>query len=135
VKIVSFLQAPGFCTLRSESGLFPDVRRTQALELRLRGSSGLQNYSLQIGVEGITSSQEVYAANFQLAQTSPSHQIKEERVVNVPWSAFTLTFRGKPHAGPRLSDHLDKINRVGVGTSGVAGKFKLEINGFVAVSE
>ncbi|KAJ1634547.1 hypothetical protein T492DRAFT_836759 [Pavlovales sp. CCMP2436] len=47
VKIVSFLQAPGFCTLRSESGLFPDVRRTQALELRLRGSSGLQNYSLQ----------------------------------------------------------------------------------------
>jgi hypothetical protein len=51
----------------------------------------------------------------------------------VPWSAFRLSFRGKPVPGPPLADHLDRIDRVGLGTSGVAGVFKLELKAFVAV--
>lgn len=136
VKVVSFLRAPGFCTMRTSehagAAAFPDVTGTTALELRLRGSSGLENYSLQVGVAGVTSSQSIYTAGITLSSADSSENT-DLRSVRVPWSAFRLTYRGKPMPGPRLSEHLDKIDRVGLGTSGVAGAFRLELVAFVAM--
>lgn len=129
VKVVSFLGKPGFCTLRTAEAhaAFPDASGTHALELRLRGASGLAPFSLQVGIAGITESQSVYAAAVSLRPGAQS--------VRVPWADFRLSRRGKQMPGPPLADHLDKIDRVGLGTSGVAGAFALEIEALVAVAE
>lgn len=136
VKIVSFLRSPGFCTMRTSehagAAAFPDVTGTDALELRLQGTSGLENYSLQVGVAGVTTGQTIYSAAITLRPAEVDRDTAL-RSVRVPWSAFRLTYRGKPIPGPRLSEHLDKIDRVGLGTSGVAGAFRLELVAFVAV--
>ncbi|KAG8457593.1 hypothetical protein KFE25_003747 [Diacronema lutheri] len=130
VKVVSFLRSPGFCTMRTMgTGTFPDASGTSALELRLRASSGLRNFTMQVGVAGVTTDQTVFSAHFQLEPGAG-----RERSVRVPWSAFQLTTRGQPRPGPPLSEHLGKINRVGLGTSGTAGRFAVELEALVAAA-
>lgn len=133
VRVVQSLGAPGFCTLRTGSlgdeQHFPDPTGTEYLVVQLEAASGLpvETFSVQIGVSGLTTSESPYRA-----------QLIDEyccgNMCRVPWSVFEISFRGKKMDGPKLSDNLDKISRIGLGTSGTAGKFSLSINSFVATN-
>lgn len=127
VRVVPFLGKPGFCVLRTRAEQeFPDVSGTSAIEVKLSGpASGLHNFEVQVHVHGVTTRQTVYtaAAPLQAGQT----------VMRVPWSAFTLSWRGQPVKGPPLTDHLAQFSGVGLSTSGKAGKFVVSLMSLAAV--
>ena len=50
----------------------------------------------------------------------------------VPWSAFKLSFRGQPVEGPPLTEHLHSLSHIGLGTSGTAGKFEIDLLSLIA---
>ena len=128
VKIVPFLHAPGFCTLTTtDTKKFPDCSNTSYMALTLTNGSGLpaSDFMLQAGVHGITSDGSVYQANCS-AQYCCANDCR------IPWSSFVLTWRGRPIKGPPLASNLNKLNRVGIGTSGTAGKFSLSIKSITA---
>ena len=126
VKIVKSLGAPGFCTLRTAGDdRFANVTDTKFLGLHLTGGSGLPaaDFSLQIAVKGVTTMQTTYNA-----QLNDKYCCADD--CRVPWTAFQLSFRGKPVPGPPLSAHLDGITQIGLGTAGTAGPFELNISSF-----
>jgi len=140
VKVVSFLGAPGFCTLRTGAlysqtkDIFPDATGTEYLVLQLEEDSGIdvaglpvETFSMQIGVSDVTNPEATYQAHL-------SDEYCCENICQVPWSIFELSMRGMPVKGPPLSGLLDKINQIGVGTSGTAGKFSFSINSFFATN-
>jgi len=129
VRVVDFLGAPGFCTLRTgdlgEVQHFPDPTGTAYLTVLFEGASGLpvETFSAQISVSGVTDPEHMYQA--QLGNEDCCGLICQ-----VPWSIFQLSFRGRKIDGPALSENLDKISSIGLGTAGTAGKFSLSINSF-----
>jgi len=133
VKVVEFLGAPGFCTLRTgnlgEEQQFPDPTGTDYLTVRMEESSGLplKNFSAQISAKGVTDSEHTYQAKL-------SDEYCCGMSCQVPWSVFELSFRGKKIDGPPLSENLDKISSIGLGTAGTAGEFSLSINSFSGAS-
>eukprot|EP00966_Prymnesium_polylepis_P227034 5253221-Prymnesium_polylepis.1 len=129
VKVVPFLHAPGFCTLTTTNTkkAFPDCSNTSYMSLTLTNGSGLpsSDFMMQAGVHGVTSDGSVYQANC-------STQYCCANDCRIPWSAFVLTWRGERIKGPSLASNLDKLNRVGIGTAGTAGKFSLSIKSITA---
>jgi hypothetical protein len=131
VRVVKSLGAPGFCTVRTtDSNAFPDARGTTHIGLALAGWEGLpqKDFSIELGVRGVTNPQTLYHAML----TKESCCRNDCRL---PWSAFRLSFRGKPVDGPPLSEHLDKIAQLGLGTSGQAGKFSVSMSSFYATTK
>lgn len=128
VRVVPFLGAPGFATMRTMGDeAFPAVEGTKGIEVNFKHSEGLENYSVNIGINGITTEQTVYSAPFQL--------LPDQAHVRIPWSSFSLTFRGQKIPGPSLVDSLSKgINRVGLSTSGKAGSFEVQVVSIRAAS-
>jgi hypothetical protein len=130
VKVVPFLHAPGFCTLRTtDDKPFPDCSKTSYMALTLTDGSGLPatEFTMQVGVHGVTTDGSVYEA-------ACSDQYCCGNDCRVPWSAFVLKWRGRPIKGPALLDNLDKIGSVGLGTAGTAGKFSVSISSITAGS-
>jgi hypothetical protein len=130
VKVVPFLHAPGFCTLRTtDDKVFPDCSNTSYMTLKLTTGSGLPtaDFTMQVGVRGVSTDGSVYEASL-------SDQYCCGNDCRVPWSAFVLKWRGRPVKGPPLLENLDKIDRVGLGTAGTAGKFSLSISAITAGS-
>lgn len=129
VRVVDFLDAPGFCTLRTsnldEEEHFPDVTGTTYFTVRMEEASGLplETFSAELRATGVTDSQLMYQAKL-------SDEYCCGMSCQVPWSAFELSWRGQEVDGPALSENLDKITTVGLGTSGTAGEFSLSINSF-----
>ena len=135
VAVVSFLNAPGFCTMRSMEGeTFPSLVGTSALQIQIHNSAAegdLTNFEAQIHTLGEPSmwSEGVYSANFNLETGSSGAQ-----TVLINWSDFVFTWRGQKKEGPPLTDQLDKITRIGLGSAGVAGNFRLQLSRISAVS-
>jgi hypothetical protein len=131
VKVVQSLGAPGFCTLRTkDSEVFPDASASTHIGLTLTDGSGLPtgDFTMTVGVEGVTTLQSMFSA----ALTS-EHCCGND--CRVPWSAFKVSFRGKPVPGPPLTKHLAGITQLGLGTSGHAGKFSLSIASLYATTK
>jgi len=132
VKIVQSLGAPGFCTLRTkDSQVFPDASTSTHIGLHLTDGSGLPtgDFTMSVGVKGVTTSQMMFSA----ALTS-EHCCGND--CRVPWSAFKVSFRGKPvPGGPPLTKHLADMTQLGLGTSGHAGKFSLSIASLYATTK
>lgn len=148
VKIVKSLNAPGFCTLRTgnadegyndDSTLLPDATGTKYLVVSLAETSGdlaetsgdlpKESFSVDISLKGKRLREGGYRATFSDAHCCG----KKCRVVYVPWDAFKMSWRGKKmREGKKVSDNLDKITRIGLSTSGTAGKFSLSIKSFSA---
>lgn len=129
VRVVDFLGAPGFCTLRTgdlgEVQHFPDPTGTDYLAIWMEEASGLpvETFSAQISVRGVTDPEHMYQAKL-------SDEYCCGMSCQVPWSVFELSFRGQKIDGPALSENLDKISSIGLGTAGTAGEFSLSINSF-----
>lgn len=131
VKVVPSLGAPGFCTVRTkgDENVFPDCSTTKSLALAVSYGSGLPTnaFAFEVGVQNVTSAQVVYHADF-------TDEFCCADFCRVPWSAFKLSFRGKPVAGPPLTEHLHKITHIGIGTSGTAGKFEVDLLSFIGTN-
>jgi len=128
VKVVDSLQAPGFCTLRTDNldeKPFPDSTGTTYFTVRMEEASGLpvETFKAEIRATGVTDSQLMYQAKLSDEYCCGTR-------CQVPWSAFELSWRGQEVDGPALSENLDKITTIGLGTSGTAGEFSLSINSF-----
>lgn len=131
VDVVSFLGKPGFCTARASAKT--SVAGRAGIQIVARNADGeLTNFELHLGTAGsrVHGREGTYVANFALARSEVA------RTVFLPWSRFVLSFRGQPlRGGPALEDELGNVLRVGLGTHGVAGKFRLELASVAAVAE
>jgi len=145
VKIVEKLGAPGFCTLRTagDEGPFPDPTETEYFGLRLAESSGLplEDFSVQIAIRDATIRQlgdsDISDDYSHLPQFRA--MLGDEyccgNFCQVPWTAFKLSRMGESiNDGPELVGNLDKISRIGLGTSGTEGEFSLSIKSFFATN-
>lgn len=129
VKIVPFLESPGFCNLQSP-GLYPDLSSMDGMVVRAReaNSEGLLQYNVMLMSEGAKHGWQsgVYEANFSITNKMEDHF--------VPWSAFECSWRGQKVSWcPELNSQLKEINSVGLGTSGTPGPFNVEIESVSAV--
>jgi len=138
VAIVTFLKAPGFCTIRSETSdndkSFPSLVGTSALEIKLKnaGAAGsLTNFEAQIHTSGEPAQfgEGSYSAKFTVMADK-----SEIQTVLISWSDFVFTWRGQKEEGPPMMDQLNKITRIGLGSSGVAGIFDLHLMSFSALA-
>jgi len=126
VNIVPFLQKPGFCTLRTSTLEFPNLDGSTGLVITATNSktSKLNVFEAQImtsgGRHGLKHG--TYIANFSIPADG------EERSVFVPWKSFHLSWRGQSIPGPNIKSQLDKVIRVGLGTHGIAGSFRVDIS-------
>lgn len=133
VKLVPFLKAPGFCTIRTKGeAKFPDVSETSKLVILARNnaSSALDMFSLQIETKGGTQGfrHGTYSGNVSIPATG------EWVEVSSPFADFELAWRGEPMQGPKLIDQLDQIQQVGLSTffPGKVGAFDMDIQYFKA---
>jgi len=128
VKVVPFLHAPGFCTLRANADV-PDITGSKGLKLRVKSpsSSGISKFSVQLETkEGKTASgrQISYSADFDISADG------EFADYEVQWSDFKGTWRGQSVHGPPLKDQLSEINQLGLSTyaSHKAATFELDLH-------
>jgi len=128
VKIVPFLQAPGFCNLQANADV-PDITGSKGLKLRVKSpsSSGISKFSVQLETkEGKTATgrQISYSADFDIKTDG------EFADYEVQWSDFKGTWRGQSVHGPPLRDQLSEINQLGLSTYAAhkAAKFELDLH-------
>jgi len=139
VKVVKSLGKPGFCTVRTsnaesedsdESGPFRDATGTEYLVVSLAEASvdvGLpvETFSVNISIKGESWREGGYRAQL-------SEDLCCGGKCQVPWDDFKISFRGIEIPGKKISDNLDRISRIGLSTSGTAGKFSVSIKSFFA---
>jgi hypothetical protein len=103
------------------------------IQIVARNAGGeLTNFEPHLGITGsrVGGREGTFVASFALQRSEAA------RTLFLPWSRFVLSFRGQPlRGGPALEDELDGVLRVGLGTHGVAGKFRLEFASVAAVAE
>merc|ERR1719484_421945 len=98
VKIVPFLKAPGFCTLRApgfrKTAKFTDLRVTLSTDGAGRGMFKDMSYSAEF------------------------RSTDDFEDVFVPWKAFKCQYHGKNMDWfcPRLANQLDQVNSIGFAT-------------------
>lgn len=134
VKIVKSLGAPGFCTMRTNDlKAFPDASGTENITMVLGKQWGLplSRFTFQIGVHGLTAGQGQYDAPLHCTTKSLVGTTR----CTATWSAFKLSYHGRPIPGPPIDDKLDKLSRVGVGVDGEAGVFELDIRSIEATGD
>lgn len=134
VKIVPFLQAPGFCNLQTRHAQIPDITGSEGLSVRVKApkTSGISKFSVQLETEdGVTSSgrQISYSADFDLTADGEYHDHE------VKWDDFKGTWRGQSAHGPALKTQLAKINQLGLSTyaAHTAAKFELDIQSISSI--
>lgn len=137
VRIVQSLGKPGFCTVRTgdttkgyddDSESFPDATGTKYLVVGLAGlPSGLSvnKFSVNISLKGKRRMEGGYQAKLSKKRCCGNE-------CHVRWDDFKMSWRGKNKRGEKVSDKLDQISRIGLSTSGTAGKFSLSIKSFSA---
>lgn len=133
VAIVPFLHAPGFCHLqapgRRKKAAFPDLSDVGGLSVRMRETykNGLRRFSVMLMTKGARCFGphcDVYTASFNLKPAEGDTM--EEHFLS--WSSFICTRMGHKVDGcPPLTRKLSQVTSVGIGTSGKAGKFDVEI--------
>jgi len=133
VKIVPFLQKPGFSNLQApghhKKENFPDLTGTSGLVARMKvEDGGLTNFNMMLMTKagGTPEGKEgVYEADITLTSKMEDHFR--------PWSAFSCTWRGQPvNWCPELTTQLAQVGSVGFGTAGSVGKFDVKIEALSA---
>jgi len=138
VAVVPFLGSPGFCNLEAPGYNapaieFPDISGTDGITIvgRQTLTGGLTNWDVALRTEALkhvmSAPDASWQADFKNFADSDAHF--------VPYSAFKCNFRGRPldNCGD-LSEQLSGLTSVSVGSSGVAGSFRLELNSIAATS-
>jgi hypothetical protein len=118
VKVVPFLKAPGFCTLRApgfrKTAKFPDLSRSDGLVVRTAASKdGLKDFRVTLSTDGAG------RGMFRDMSYSAEFRATEEFAdAFVPWTAFKCSYHGKSMDWfcPRLYHQLDKVNSIGLAT-------------------
>lgn len=117
VKIVPFLKAPGFCTLRApgfrKTAKFPDLSNSDGLVVRTSASQGLKDFRVTLSTDG--------AGRGMFRDMSYSAEFRatgDFADVFVPWKAFHCSYHGKNMDWfcPRVYHQLDKVNSIGFAT-------------------
>ena len=135
VKVVPFLGKPGFAIARTKgSKPIPDISFAKGMQIVCKshgtdGWSDNRGFQLQIRTRGGRSGAEqgTYTADFN----APASALAATDVIE--WSAFNLTWRGRPIQGPKLVDQLDQITNIGIGAAGKAGEFDFDIRSIQVV--
>jgi len=138
VKVVPSLQAPGFCNLeapgfRQSAVTFPDISGTDGIVLDVNQTlaDGLTNWDVSITTETSKKASSYGGGSWGVDFTFKSGQT----TYFVPYTEFTCSSRGRKLSNcGDLSQQLNELTQLGVGSSGVAGPFRLEINSMVATS-
>jgi hypothetical protein len=123
VKIVPKLQAPGFCTVRTQA-TFPDISSYEGLIIKARLKAGTLT-SLKISMDSSVRSsprQGEFEGRFKFSGTNGAMQ-----TIFVPFSSMSQSWRGQKEGGPPSAKQLAKITGLGFNQDGVAGKFDYEI--------
>jgi len=145
VAIVPSLQAPGFCTMQSPRGSFPDISGADALEVVAKQTSDYKGWRFTIGdaprnpdsgapffVKG------TYKANFAIPAS------EEFQTVTIPFTDFTYKWSdttGEPTV--KCADdasvcptakYLKTPKQLTITAEGVEGSFHLEVKSITAVN-
>merc|ERR1711907_451966 len=145
VAIVPSLQAPGFCTMQSPRGSFPDISGADAIEVVARQSSDYKGWRFTIGdaprnpdsgapffVKG------TYKANFAIPVS------EEFQTVTIPLSDFAYKWSdttGEPTVKCvddasvcPVEKYLKSPKQLSITAEGVEGSFHLEVKSITAVN-
>jgi hypothetical protein len=145
VAIVPSLQAPGFCTMQSPRGSFPDISAADALEVVARQTSDYKGWRFTIGdaprnpdsgapffVKG------TYKANFAIPAS------EEFQTVTIPFTDFTYKWSdttGEPTVKCvddasvcPTAKYLKTPKQLTITAEGVEGSFHLEVKSITAVN-
>ena len=126
--MVPYLGKPGFCTMRSaDRARFPSLVGTIAMKIQLQTEGSLTVFEAQIHTLD-TISAGSYSAKFTIPEGS------SEQTILIDWTQFVFTWRGQQKEALPLTDQLDKIVSIGLGTSGVAGAFDIQLSLISAVA-
>jgi len=136
VAVVPFLGSPGFCNLEAPAFNapaieFPDISGTDGITFMGRQTltGGLTNWNVALRTEALkqmmAAPDAAWQADFEHFDDSDEHF--------VPYSAFKCNFRGRPldNCGD-LSEQLAGVQSVSIGSSGIAGSFRLELSALSA---
>lgn len=142
VKIVSFLQAPGFCILRTAGRQrFSGLNATSRISFLVLDGDGDDDTMLQpmgVIVETGAKSTEGYPVTYT-SVLSEKRMGKDGTVeLSAPWSSFVATFRGEKVNAPSLfPDEINDIYRIGISTyeSHKAGTFRVLLKSMYATSD
>ena len=126
VKVVPKLQAPGFCTARTQHS-FPDISSADGLLVTARATGDLKKVKVTMD-SSIRSSprQGEFEGSFVLTSSMSTHFI--------PFASMTQSWRGQKEGGPPSKEQLANITGLGFIEDGVAGKFDFEILSIAAGS-
>lgn len=136
VAVVPFLGSPGFCNLEAPGFNapaieFPDISGTDGITVvgRQTVTGGLTNWNVALRTEALKQMMAAPDAAWQADIENFAHS--DEHFV--PYSAFKCNFRGRPldNCGD-LAEQLAGVQSVAVGSSGVAGSFRLELSSIAA---
>jgi hypothetical protein len=118
VKIVPFLKAPGFCTLRApgfrKTAKFPDLSQSDGLLVRTAASpTGLKDFRVTLSTEG--AGRGMFSDMSYSAEFTATEDFEE---VFVPWKAFHCSYHGKKMDWfcPRVNHQLSKVTSIGFAT-------------------
>lgn len=132
VRIVPFLRAPGFCTLRGD-GDIPSLAQYKGLQFTLQkgAATNISKYQMMIisSNTGGNPRGGEFQANFELGSSATSQE------VFVPFSSFVESWRGEKVGGAPNAAQLASIKTVGLGSAGIAGNFAINIVSIVATND
>lgn len=147
VKIVSFLHAPGFCTVVAEdykgdwssAGVDGAVTVHLRINPRHQGTPSAQNltfFGLQFdSSESVGRKKGEFACPIKIDLSAPWGVSK---AIRIPFSSCSQSWRGEPEGGRPTLEQLSAVERLGLGTgsyrkgkeSGYAGFFDIELERF-----
>lgn len=128
VKVVPFLHAPGFCTVRTDSSTpIPDISAYVtggiALTLRMKPRTNLTTFQFQFQSEIHSDPKKGgFQGDFDVSVSDT-----ELQSIFIPFSTFKEEWRGEPEGGPPTAKQLTKISQMGIGAAGVAGYFDMDL--------
>jgi len=136
--VVPFLGSPGFCNLEAPGFNapaieFPDISGTDGITIvgKQTLSGGLTNWDVSLRTKALKQLMAAPDASWQ----ADFENFADSDLHFVPYSAFKCSFRGRPldNCGD-LSEQLAGLTSVSVGSSGVAGSFRLELISIAATA-
>jgi len=138
VKVVTFLGSPGFCNLeapgfRGKAINFPDISGTDGVSIEMTQTlaKGLTNWDVSIQTKATTKASATRGAGWQADFDFKAGQ----STYFVPYSSFHCGSRGRKLSDcGTLTEQLDGLTQIGIGSSGVAGPFHVELTSISAVS-
>lgn len=130
VKVVPFLRAPGFCTVRTNSGAsIPDISAYLsggiALNLQMeQAKTNLTTFQFQFQSEVRSDPKKGgFICDFDVDGTVAD----AVQTIYIPFASCKEEWRGEPEGGAPTAKQLTKVSQIGIGAAGVAGTFGMAL--------